>query len=203
MTNPLRRAFEILCHGLKQLLLELLRLLLLIIRGSYFLVGGSLMISSGCVFAMRLAQRFIADQSFLWEADWSDSICFYILILLWALAVLLVLSRSRLRPIRFLALAACPLLLMWLIVIFAAAYCQLGLVSATDGSPVSDRRTALYFSVITLTTVGYGDIVPSAAARPLVCVEALCGFVVFGVLVSLVITTFMDYTAFQRASAKP
>lgn len=206
MTNRFRRAFEVLSHGLKALVLELLRLLLLIIQGSYFLFAGSLIMAGGCVFAMRLAQRFINDPSFLHEVEasnWSDLIPFYILMFLWALGVVLVLSRSRLRPIRILALGACPLLLMWLIVMFAAVYCQVGLISAVDGSLVSDRRAALYFSVITLATVGYGDIVPSAAARPYVCLEALCGFLVFGFLVGLVITTFMEFTVFQRPNAKP
>jgi hypothetical protein len=44
------------------------------------------------------------------------------------------------------------------------------------GSPTRDRATWIYFSFVTLTTVGYGDITPlSHIARTLAIVEALIG----------------------------
>jgi hypothetical protein len=47
-------------------------------------------------------------------------------------------------------------------------------ISAHDGS--IDRFTWVYFSFVTLTTVGYGDIMPlSRAARSLANLEALIG----------------------------
>jgi voltage-gated potassium channel len=43
---------------------------------------------------------------------------------------------------------------------------------------------SIYFSIVTISTVGYGDIVPhSSVARVLVSLEVICGFLllIFGV----------------------
>ena len=52
-----------------------------------------------------------------------------------------------------------------------------------------DHRTALspfYFSFVTLTTLGYGDIVPaSAAAQVVATIEVLLGYVGLGGLLSI------------------
>ena len=56
------------------------------------------------------------------------------------------------------------------------------------GSAAPDRHTfvrMLYFSAITITTVGYGDIVPlTAYARALVAVEAVLGIVIVGLFLN-------------------
>jgi voltage-gated potassium channel len=55
-----------------------------------------------------------------------------------------------------------------------------------DLADADTRRELLeYFSFVTLTTVGYGDIVPTArTARALAAVEAICGQFYLGVLVA-------------------
>ena len=67
--------------------------------------------------------------------------------------------------------------------LFTRAYCLVWELSpaafanlpAPTGGP-SDTTTMLYFSLITLTTIGYGDIVPvSAFARSLTTLEAVTG----------------------------
>jgi hypothetical protein len=53
-----------------------------------------------------------------------------------------------------------------------------------------DFGDALYLSVVTLTTLGYGDIVPAAndaVSRLLVGAEALSGIVIIGALISILI----------------
>ena len=65
-----------------------------------------------------------------------------------------------------------------LIVIFALVYQRFGLKA--NGSDVSAPEDFLYFSIITWTTVGYGDITPSAQARMFDETEALEGIYLYG-----------------------
>ncbi|WP_350338028.1 ion channel [Sessilibacter corallicola] len=59
------------------------------------------------------------------------------------------------------------------IVGFAAVYKQKGLVSGSD--VIHDASTAFYFSVVTWTTLGYGDFQPTESIRWLAALEALLG----------------------------
>ncbi|MBD3184123.1 hypothetical protein GF312_17695 [Candidatus Poribacteria bacterium] len=52
-------------------------------------------------------------------------------------------------------------------------------------------RSYMYYSVVTLTTLGYGDIVPlTNKARLVVGIEVICGYVMLGGLVSIFATKF-------------
>ncbi|MEQ8787520.1 MAG: potassium channel family protein [Pirellulaceae bacterium] len=56
----------------------------------------------------------------------------------------------------------------------------------------SETVTALYFSFVTLTTLGYGDITPtSAAARMLAVVEAIMGQLYLAVLVARLVGSYI------------
>jgi Ion channel len=52
------------------------------------------------------------------------------------------------------------------------------------GSGFNGFLTAVYFSAVTATSVGYGDIVPTGAARVLAILEAITGLILFGSVVS-------------------
>jgi voltage-gated potassium channel len=93
--------------------------------------------------------------------------------------------------------AFCGYLLIALV--FAHLYCLLESAQpgSFKGSPelagrlasAADRLFVLnYFSLVTLTTVGYGDVVPAAdAARGLVCLEAMLGqFYIAGLVAELI-----------------
>jgi len=69
---------------------------------------------------------------------------------------------------------------------FSMIYLSLGLIK--DGSPVNDLSSALYFSIVTWTTVGYGDIQPSEYARFFAAAEAFIGYIYMGILMSIMIT---------------
>jgi len=79
-----------------------------------------------------------------------------------------------------------------LVLVCAVAYWLLGwsarpvLVSSSGhiGTGLSGLLSALYFSSVTATSVGYGDIVPYGAARVIAVGEAVAGLVIFGCVVS-------------------
>jgi rhodanese-related sulfurtransferase len=55
--------------------------------------------------------------------------------------------------------------------------------AAVDPGP-HGLLTAIYFSAVTATSVGYGDIVPTGVARALAILEAIGGLILFGCVVS-------------------
>jgi ion channel len=58
-----------------------------------------------------------------------------------------------------------------------------------------DPFSALYFSFVTLSTVGYGDIVPAArVTRMLAVLEAITGVLYLSVLVARLVTLYTDKT---------
>jgi hypothetical protein len=64
------------------------------------------------------------------------------------------------------------------IIAFAIIYRMLGIVVVKDGEAVYDAATCLYFSMITWTTSGYGEVIPSHEARFWAASEALLAYVV-------------------------
>ena len=70
--------------------------------------------------------------------------------------------------------------------LMASASPRLALIS--NGGPVAGGvrglLPALYFSAVTATSVGYGDIVPAGAARVLAVCEGIAGLILFGCVVS-------------------
>ena len=71
---------------------------------------------------------------------------------------------------------------MLLVLIFAGVYRWYGLERYP---PLLDRDLAIYFSVVTWTTLGYGDFHPSEQIRLLAASQALLGYVFLGVIVGL------------------
>ncbi len=75
-----------------------------------------------------------------------------------------------------------------MVLAYAAIYRQLGVHDALDRVTLHDPWTALYFSVITTATVGYGDYVPSHDAKAFAAAQAMMSIVwsglFFGVIVS-------------------
>jgi hypothetical protein len=43
----------------------------------------------------------------------------------------------------------------------------------------------LYFSIVTWTTLGYGDFTPPAAIRMIAAIQAMLGYIFLGILVGL------------------
>jgi hypothetical protein len=83
-----------------------------------------------------------------------------------------------------------PLLIVYfaaLIMIFGRMYSAFGMLD--EGKATSDYSTGVYLSVITLTNLGSGDVVPSSAGRFVVVTEALIGYAALAFSTALVFTT--------------
>lgn len=77
--------------------------------------------------------------------------------------------------------------------IFAAFFRMLGVIQ--DKAVITDDwSVALYFSLITWTTVGYGDFVPTESARFLAGLEALVGYFYMALLVGVSMSIVTDKT---------
>jgi voltage-gated potassium channel len=89
----------------------------------------------------------------------------------------------QLRAIEAVAVAI-PLFL----VVFAASYVSLAHEHPASFNQPLDRTQSLYFAIVTLGTVGYGDIVPkSDFARLLVSLQILVDLVLLALVVKVVI----------------
>jgi hypothetical protein len=94
------------------------------------------------------------------------------------------------------------LFLVWIGVILASGFGfwlvalmgERGLVEA--GSPVGPGLkglgSSLYFSFVTATSVGYGDIVPVGVARVMAIAEAVAGLLIFGAVVAKFVSHRQD-----------
>jgi hypothetical protein len=82
---------------------------------------------------------------------------------------------------------------------FAVSYRSLGLID--ENQVTTNPSTCLYFSIVTWTTLGYGDVRPSPKARMLAALEAVAGYVVMAVFIGLFATLF-HYILAKRLPGK-
>jgi hypothetical protein len=94
------------------------------------------------------------------------------------------------------------LFMLWiaLALVFAVAYWAAGLVHHSglyeegrrlDGS-LHGLVSALYFSFVTVTSVGYGDVLPRGIARVMAVAEAISGLLIFGAVISKFVSRRQD-----------
>jgi len=72
-----------------------------------------------------------------------------------------------------------------IIFIFAGVYRGYGLRVAEHATKLGDWDTPLYFSVVTLTTLGYGDVTPASGIRLIAAIQALLGYLNLGLIVGV------------------
>ena len=109
---------------------------------------------------------------------------------------------SRLRALlagdgailRHVAVAVLELAL--LLAVFASVYQKLGILDNTGlHTAVSHAYwDSLYYSVVTFTTLGYGDFYPRGVGRVLAGIQALTGYVILGVLASTAASVISPHT---------
>lgn len=79
---------------------------------------------------------------------------------------------------------------------FAAVYQILGLQDKTDpGNSVTFAYwDSLYYSVVTFTTLGYGDFYPRGVGRALAGIQAITGYIILGLLASTTASVLSPYS---------
>lgn len=91
-----------------------------------------------------------------------------------------------------------------LVLVFATIHHAFGMNppagSAAAAAPV-DFATSLYFSIVTWTTLGYGDVTAAPPLRLLAGMEAAVGYVYFGLIVGLA-ANFFNASAKQRGRSE-
>lgn len=87
---------------------------------------------------------------------------------------------------RLLEMALLTLNLAILIFTFAWVHYQIGLLDMSGPAPraTNDLGDAVYFSIVTSTTLGYGDFAPLGAGRQVAALQALVGYLILGIIVS-------------------
>lgn len=98
---------------------------------------------------------------------------------------------------RLLELALLAVNFSILIVVFAWVHSRIGIVdmSGPGPRPTNDFGDALYFSIVTITTLGYGDFIPLGSGRPIAAMQGLIGYLILGILVSTGFQIIAPHTA--------
>jgi prepilin signal peptidase PulO-like enzyme (type II secretory pathway) len=132
-------------------------------------------------------------------ADWKDplpysitawEISIIINILSYLVAIIVTIRMQLIEKSHALRLATIPFILLTIlnIILGYSEQCQIfGVVDALSGAVLSDARTCFYFSLVTWTTLGYGDFRPTAALRLIAASEALLGYVSMALFIGGVI----------------
>ncbi len=99
----------------------------------------------------------------------------------------LVAFRGRIGELSDLALFSVFAIFLSLTILSFAGYYMIG-GEAVDANGVhhNDFLTNLYFSIITFTTLGYGDFYPPKRLRLLAGFEALSGYIFMGIFIVLI-----------------
>ena len=80
----------------------------------------------------------------------------------------------------------------WVILIiftFAEWYYLSGCVKMDEaGNEISRRLDALYFSIVTFSTLGYGDLYPCCDwSKRIACIEVAVGYLMLAILIHLIV----------------
>ncbi len=76
--------------------------------------------------------------------------------------------------------------------LFAITYWLSGSLRFSSGGGV-DFPNCLYMSLVTFTTLGYGDIIPVGVAKPLACVEVVLGLTFVGICIAKLTSASQSY----------
>jgi hypothetical protein len=119
-----------------------------------------------------------------WELSVVANIASYVVVIIFTIRLQLIEKSHHVR------LATIPFILLTIvnIILGYSEQCQIhGIIDTLTGHVVSDARTCFYFSLVTWTTLGYGDFRPTAAMRLIAASEAILGYVSMALFIGGVI----------------
>ncbi|MFA0431456.1 ion channel [Vibrio cyclitrophicus] len=91
------------------------------------------------------------------------------------------------------AFAIFILLMSFTISTFSVIYEMEGILC--NGALVNNTYESFYFSIVTWTTLGYGDCLPTENIRHIAALEALFGYIMMAIFMSLFLAVFNSRTA--------
>ncbi len=129
-----------------------------------------------------MLKRHIEDQQWLWakEMEMKKTVLGQILWLLWGIT-----SRQGRSFFRWLSVS------LLISVVFGTLYILAPLSLSQAASQIDPILVRYYFSLVTFTTLGFGDVTPaSSLAASLVMAEVVSGYLMLGVLISILYDRF-------------
>jgi hypothetical protein len=133
------------------------------------------------LFAPLVAGFYLVHLSYSILSPRSDAIVDAVT--MFALAALVLVTSRRMFLI--VQLTALGVLLCTAVWTYSDIYMRLGIIDSA-ATVVHDRESCLYFSIVTFTTLGYGDYRPTLDGRMVSATEALTGYVFLGVFISMI-----------------
>jgi hypothetical protein len=76
-------------------------------------------------------------------------------------------------------------LIIFNILLIYAFYYSSYSIKDPDGIPTQDFKDCLYFSIVTFTTLGYGDFLPSSEVRLVAATQSIVGYLCLGMITSM------------------
>lgn len=151
-------------------------------QGFIFLTGTLFLISGTMTFAYPSYAQY--------ELSWL--ILFGIWLIALECCIIAIFISSRYQHYHKSKIAFLSSMAIGTIILYASIYVHNG-ISATSDSKTIEWSDAIYFSIVTFTTLGYGDYTPSGYIKLFAASEALLGYIYLGFLVALSYDSLQSY----------
>lgn len=162
------------------------------IFGIYIMIAGAMI---GAVLYIVLKPDIVTNVPHVFAP-----ISYFVLAILFAALILMIFSHivsAMRRPLKtpYLAIML-PTIILLYILQFAEQFKSLGLYSthclpsdtACPSTVIHNGATSIYFSIITLTTIGYGDFIPATPmCRAFAAAEALTGYFFMALVIAILV----------------
>ena len=95
------------------------------------------------------------------------------------------------------------MLLILAVLIFATFVFYGEQIYERDNNPFESIIISIYWAVVTITTLGYGDIAPQTPqGRIIACICALCGLVFLALPIPVIVNNFTSFYAYAKGYQK-